>query len=106
METLQPILDLLAAKHGWITAVLGWMSALRIGIKPFSAALQNGFTRLFAFVHETAEADDDAFVAAMLKARWYRVIAFLFDLLASVKLPTKLPPPAPDSRTGPEQVQL
>lgn len=92
MEQIQPLLDLLTAKFGTVPAVLGWMSALRLACKPFSIALQELLGRLFRFVQDTEEATDDEFVAAMLQRRWYRVLAFLVDLLVSVKLPTQLPP--------------
>lgn len=92
MEQWQPLIDLLSARHGWIPAVLGWMAALRLAFKPFSLALQSLIGRLFRFVHDTEEAEDDEFVAAMLKRRWYRVLVFLLDWLTSVKLPTQLPP--------------
>lgn len=101
MEQIQPILDLLSAKHGWLAAVLGAMGTARLFAKPFSLALQSLLTRLFAFVHETADMDDDQFVAAMLRARWYRAIAFLVDYFASVKLPTALPPSSPNRTDEP-----
>lgn len=91
MEQLQPIFDLLSGQHGWSPAVLGWMASMRLALKPVSIGLQNVFARLFAFVHETAEADDDAFVAGMLRRRWYRAVVFLVDLATSIKLPTSLP---------------
>lgn len=94
---IQPWIDLLSAKHGWLPAVLGGMATARLAIKPFSLALQSLLARAFAFVHETKEAEDDEFIAAMLKRRWYRVLVFLVDTLASVKLPTQLPPADPES---------
>lgn len=98
MEHLQPLLDLLTARHGWLPAALGWMSALRLACKPISIWLQGALTELFAFVQATNESEDDEFVDAMLRARWYRVLAFLLDLLASVKLPTALPNPNPHEK--------
>lgn len=100
MEQIQPLLDLLTAKFGFMPSVLGWMAALRLACKPFSLALQSLLGRVFRFVHDTEEAEDDEFIAAMLKRRWYRALVFLVDLIASVKLPTELPPSgAPGGRS-------
>ncbi len=77
---------ILSAKHGWLAAVLGAMGTARVVAKPFSIALQTLLARVLAFVHETADMDDDEFVAAMLKKRWYRVLACAWR-----KLPTALP---------------
>jgi len=98
MEDSQPLLDLLLSKFAWAPTFFAVVGALRMLCKPFSLALQSFIGRALRYVHDTQEADDDAFVAAILKRRWYRWLAFAVDYVASVKLPLELPPPSPFSR--------
>jgi hypothetical protein len=101
MEQIQPLIDLLSAKYGWLAAVLSAMGTARVFAKPFSLALQSLLGRVFRFVHDTEEAEDDEFIAAMLRKPWYRAIVFVVDYLTSVKLPTELPPSGALGETRP-----
>lgn len=88
MESLQPLIDLLSARHGWIPAVLGWMSAIRLALKWFSGGLQERLTARLVEAAKSADTQDDADWEAILRARWYRWVSFWLDLVFSVKLPT------------------
>ncbi|MHB1308293.1 MAG: hypothetical protein ACYDC1_06300 [Limisphaerales bacterium] len=83
-EEFQPLLDLLSARHGWVSAMITWVGVLRIPIKLVSAQALRGFDRAVASVRGTS---DEAWVDRLLHARWYRVLAFVSDWLLSIKLP-------------------
>lgn len=87
-EEFKPLLTLLGGDHGWIATIIVWIGALRLAAKPFSVALLGLFNRAVKFVQESPEQDDDAFLGRLIASRWYRVLAFFVDYLASIKLPT------------------
>lgn len=82
MNELQPLIELLEGKYGWISTVVVWVGALRLTAKFISAQLQAAMTRIVA-----AKADPEL-LAVVLNNKTYRLAAFLVDLLASVKLPS------------------
>ena len=85
-EQLQPLIDLLTGKFGWLATVLTWMSACRLALKPFSARIQQ---RMMAKMAEAAEDPEDTRDwESILHRRWYRTMAFALDLVFSFKLPT------------------
>ena len=88
MNELQPFIDLLALKHGWVGGVAAWIGTVRVPLKFISASLQGALTSALGKVAASPEQDDDALVLRVLGSKAYRLAAFLFDLLASVKLPT------------------
>lgn len=88
MSELQPLLDLLGGKISWLATALAWIGALRLVAKPVSAWVQSAFSKLVAKTIETPEVDDDALVAKLISSWPYRVLSFLVDWIASVKLPT------------------
>lgn len=88
MSELQPLFDLLGGKISWLATALAWIGALRLVAKPVSAWVQTLFSKLVAKVTETPEPDDDELVARLIKSWPYRILAFLVDWVASVKLPT------------------
>lgn len=90
MTELQPLLDTLAAKHGWIAGTLVWIGALRVVCKWFSARLQTAIENRLALVLQSPERIDRA--KQILNSRWYGALAFTLDLLISVKLPLSIPP--------------
>ena len=89
METeLTNLLDALGAKNGWGAAILTWMAALRIVIKPFSARVLQKLNETLERVAQSPETDDDLLIERVLRHRSYRWAAFLLDLLTSFKLPS------------------
>lgn len=88
MNELQPLLDLLGGKGAWIGTVIVWMGALRLVAKFFSGWLQGVFTKGLQGVVDSIETDDDALAARILASLWYRALAFVIDLLTSIKLPS------------------
>lgn len=82
MNELQPLLELLEGKYGWLGSALAWMGALRLAAKFISNRLQSAMTRIVA-----SKADPE-FLAVVLNNKGYRLAAFLVDLFASVKLPS------------------
>lgn len=91
MTELQPLFDLLSAKHGWISAIPVWVSmftlVMRVIVKPFNERLQTSLTETLARAKsdpETARWWHDK----ILSRSWYRVGAFLMAVFTSVNLPT------------------
>jgi hypothetical protein len=81
---LQPLLDGLLGKYGWLTTVILVIGSLRLLFKPVMLALEN-------YVKQTASPDDDARLAKFEAGPIYRVISFILDLGASIKLPLITP---------------
>lgn len=88
METLQPLLDLLGGSQGKLATAIVWIGALRLAAKPISGIIQMFMSRLIIFIQGTPELDDDAFLVRILQSKAYRFVAFIVDLIASVKLPS------------------
>ena len=87
---LQPLLDGLAGKYGFLTTVLLAIGSLRILFKPIMLAVENALK------------SDPAKFAAIQKFEAgpvYKVIATVLDVGASIKLPLVKPPgPTPTDR--------
>ena len=82
-SALQPVLDGLAGKYGWLTTVLLAIGSLRILFKPVMLVLEN------------AVKNDPSKLAAIQQFEAgpiYKTIATLLDLGASIKLPLVKPP--------------
>ena len=83
---LQPVIDGLAGKYGWLTTVLLAIGTLRILFKPIMLALDNALK------------SDPVKFAAIQKFEAgpiYKTIATVLDLGASIKLPLVKPPGPP-----------
>jgi hypothetical protein len=91
----QPLLDGLIGKYGWITTVVLVIGSLRILFKPVMLAIEK-------YVRETPGTEDDARIARFEASPIYRIIGFLLDFGASIKLPLIAPPgDQPDQRPKP-----
>jgi len=80
---IQPFVDGLLGKYGWLTTVLLAIGALRILFKPVMLAL------------ESALQNDPAKLAAVQKFEAgpiYKTLATILDVGASIKLPLVKPP--------------
>ena len=85
VSPLQPLLDGLLGKYGWLTTVILVIGSLRILFKPVMLAIEN-------YVKQTPSATDDDRLAKFEAGPIYKIIAFLLDLGASIKLPLINPP--------------
>lgn len=65
-----------------VLSVLLVVGGLRFIFKPFMGGLA-------LFVASTPSTKDDEFLAKVTKSKVYQIVAWLIDLLASVKLPSK-----------------
>ena len=83
---LQPLLDGLLGKYGWLTTVILVIGSLRILFKPVMLAIEN-------YVKQTPGTADDERLARFEAGPIYKAIAFVLDLGASIKLPLITPPP-------------
>jgi len=82
---LQPLLDGLLGKYGWLTTVILVIGSLRLLFKPVMLAIEN-------YVKQTPSTADDERLAKFEAGPIYKIIAFLLDLGASIKLPLITPP--------------
>jgi hypothetical protein len=85
---LQPFLDGLAGKYGWMTTVILVIGSLRILFKPVMLAIES-------YVKQTPSESDDARLAKFEGGFIYKTIAFALDFGASIKLPLIKPPTDP-----------
>ena len=81
---LQPLLDGLLGKYGWLTTVILVIGTLRLLFKPVMLALEN-------YVRQTATPNDDERLTKFEAGPVYKVISFALDLGASIKLPLIAP---------------
>ena len=79
------LIDGLLGKYGWLTTVILVIGSLRILFKPVMLAIEN-------YVKQTPSAADDDRLAKFEAGPIYKVIAFVLDLGASIKLPLITPP--------------
>ncbi len=86
MEQVQPLIHVLEGRFGWLPALMAWMSAVRLSVKPFNEKLQSKLTDLMAKDANDPQSERDW--ETLLHKRWYRLSAFALDLIFSVKLPT------------------
>jgi hypothetical protein len=85
-SALQPVLDGLLGKYGWLTTVLLVIGTLRILFKPIMLALENALK------------SDPPKYAAIQKFEAgpiYKAVATVLDVGASIKLPLVTPPGPP-----------
>lgn len=91
MNELQPLIDLISAKHGWVSAIPVWIGGImtlsRILVKPFNSKLQDSLTGVIANAAKNKE-DAQWWHDRVLSKGWYRAGAFFSDLILSVKLPS------------------
>src|SRR5437764_12335691 len=87
-SALQPVLDGLVGKYGWLTTVLLAVGSLRILFKPIMLVVENTLK------------NDPAKYAAVQKFEAgpvYKAIATVLDVGASIKLPLVKPPGPPSA---------
>lgn len=81
-------MNLLTGKLGWLSALITWMGAIRLAMKPFSAGFQARLTARMAEAANSQDPDEGHDWEAILRSRVYRVTAFFLDLVFSFKVPT------------------
>lgn len=102
-DALQQLFGAWAAKHGWATTLLVWVGTARFAMKPIASWVTAAITRALAYVRNTPETDDDALLQRVMRSKVYRVLAFLVDWTASVKLPGAEPQSAERGTRNAEQ---
>lgn len=81
------LLDTWSAKHGWLAAALTWIGTARVVFKLISGKLEEAIHAFVEFSISTKDADAVERLNAVFASRIYRLLAFLTDYIASVKLP-------------------
>ncbi|HEY0456832.1 MAG TPA: hypothetical protein VGE41_10690 [Verrucomicrobiae bacterium] len=80
---LQPLVDGLAGKYGWLTTLILAIGSLRILFKPLMIALENALQ---------SEPERLARLQKFEAGPIYKTVALVLDLGASIKLPLVRPP--------------
>jgi hypothetical protein len=80
LAVLAPIISGLAGQYGLLAQVLMWIGMLRLIMKPIMTCIQ-------AVVDVTPTTKDNEILNGILNSIPYKVLSFLFDLVASLKLP-------------------
>ena len=84
---LAGLMDTWSAKHGWLAAMLTWIGTARIIFKAISGKLEEAIHAFVEFSISTKDADAVERLNAVFASRTYRLLAFITDYIASVKLP-------------------
>ncbi len=79
---LKPMLEAAAGKYGVIVQVVAVIGAMRVVFKPIMAVVQS-------IVSVTPSPKDDEFLGKLMNHWSYKLVSFLLDWTASVKLPQK-----------------
>jgi hypothetical protein len=78
----QPVVEGLLGKYGWAAQAVMWVGVLRFAFKP-----------VFELWHKVAETTvtkkDDAFLAKVENSKAMKIVLFVLDWLASLKLVKK-----------------
>lgn len=90
MEQIQPILDALRSRYGWVAALAAWLPGIMFlfrFMKPVNLRLQAALTR--ALVNASMEKEDAyKWHDKVLVKGWYIAFCFLVDFMLTIKLPT------------------
>ena len=83
LEYLKPIVEMMAGKFPpAVIMIFTVMGALRMAMKPIMSMIQ-------IYVDATPSKEDDGLVEKIKGHKAYKMIAYILDWLASVKLPKK-----------------
>jgi len=82
LEFLRPVLEAMAGKYGWLSAILMYIGIFRLILKPLMVFLQS-------VVVATPSPKDDELLGKLMANPLYSVVVFVVDWLASIKLPKK-----------------
>lgn len=87
MEQLQPLIDLLGGSKGPLAAVIAWLAAASAALAPFSVWIQHKLADWMNSVAESADEDDDKYLASLFANKAYKLVALLLRFV-NIKLPT------------------
>lgn len=82
MDVLLALIQQAMEKYPQVVSVLVVIGALRVVFKPLIAVLQ-------AYVDYTVDPKDNELLAKFLDSSVYKAVAYLLDLVGSIKLPAK-----------------
>lgn len=87
VNLISGLLDTYSAKHGWLAATLTWIGTARVVFKVISGKLEEAIHAFVEFSVSIKDADAVDRIDRLFASRTYRLLAFLTDYIASVKLP-------------------
>lgn len=77
----------LKGNNNWLAILAAWVATLRVVFKPFNVWLQKRLSSTFMNSVAVPGSDHDLFLQRILTSKKYRTVAFVLDLVASLKLP-------------------
>lgn len=80
MDVLQQILQLLGGNNDFVVKLLVFMGAMRICMKPLMVFIET-------VIKQTPTQIDDEWLAKIQTSKWYKILSFVLDYVASIKLP-------------------
>ena len=80
---IQPVVDALCFKYGWLVGVISYIGILRVTFKPLIAAIE-------VAVKQTESKKDDELLEKFEKSSTYFWVMWILDLFSSVRIPGKV----------------
>ena len=87
MSELQPILDLLSGKSGWVATALTWIAALKTASTLIETRVAHFLADRLNDIAATESEDDDKYLRWLFEKPAYKMTAFVLRLVG-VRLPT------------------
>lgn len=83
LELLKPIVEMYASSFpSWLLSIFMIVGSLRLIMKPIMSLIE-------AYVLITPKVEDDGLPAKIMESKPYKILAYLADWSASIKLPKK-----------------
>lgn len=79
---LKPLIEAYGGSFGVAVQVVAWVGSFRLFFKPIMAAIESA-------VKESESKKDDEVLAKVQENKIYKLVIFLLDLLASIKIKPK-----------------
>lgn len=80
ISDLQPILDLLGGKAGWLGTVITWFGAAQIVLRFADTRIRHWVSDKLNASAASAETDDDELLRGLFSRRWWKIAALVFPL--------------------------
>lgn len=87
MNELQPLLDLLGGKAGWLPTALTWLAAIKLASTLVENKLNHWLCDQLNQIAASEGGDDDAYLRALFSRSWYKLGSFLLRF-TGLRLPT------------------
>lgn len=80
MENLQPLLDLLSGKVGWLPAALAWAAALRTALAFFDTRIRHFVADKLNSIGGENDVEVNAYLRNLFGKLWWKLLALVLPL--------------------------